>query len=140
MSNTVIAGRYKGRKIEVQDGRAYIRDAYVDFSKKNVLSYRKVDQQSGNAIAGALLAGAEGAIIASNSKTYLVEITWVDNEISLLEVTPNVFTAIVSSTYHSEDKSATFQKKTEKDEAENQLFKFIIGAIWVVVYLIASIE
>lgn len=137
--NVVISGRYKGFEIKKEHGHAYISGVYKDFSKDNVLSYAKVDQRSGSALAGAVIAGTEGAIIASNSKTYLVEIKWKEGDVSLIKVTPDVFEAIVATTYTSKlssDKIATQEKKSEN---ENQIIMFIIAGIWLLFYFIGSI-
>ena len=137
-TNVVISGRYKGFDIKKENGRAYISGVYVDFSKDNVLSYAKVDQRTGNALAGAVIAGAEGAIIASNAKTYLVEIKWKQGDVSLIKVTPDMFEAIVATTYTSKSSSDTIRTQEQKSEYENQIIMIVIGAIWLLLYFIGS--
>lgn len=89
-NNIVLSGKYKGYEIKKENGRAYVSGVYKDFSKDNVLSYEKVDQRSGSGLAGAVIAGTEGAIIASNSKTYLVEIKWKNGGASLIKVVTGI--------------------------------------------------
>ena len=137
-TNIVISGLYEGREIRKENGRAYITGVYKDFSKDNVLSYTKVDQRSGSALAGAVIAGAEGAIIASNSKTYLVEIKWKQGGVSLIKVTPDIFEAIVATTYTSRTSSETIEKQEKKSEGENFIIMLVIAGIWLLVYLIGS--
>lgn len=136
--NIVISGQYKGHEIKTNNGRAYISGVYKDFSGNNVLSYTKVDQRSGSALAGAVIAGAEGAIIASNSKTYLVEIKWRGGGVSLINVTPDVFENIVATTYTSKTSSETIKEQEEKSEYENQIIMIVIAAIWFLFYFIGS--
>lgn len=136
--NVVISGQYKGHPIKRENGRAYIGDLYVDFSKDNVLSYSKVDQRSGSALAGAVIAGAEGAIIASNAKTYLVEVKWKQGGVSLIKVTPDMFEAIVATTYTEKTSSDTIQKQEKESENFALVFSLIVGFVWLVIYLIGS--
>ena len=134
----VIAGKYSGHEVTYQDGHAYIADVYVDFSKDNVLSYCQVDQRSGNALAGAVIAGEVGAIVAGNAKTYLVEITWKDGGTSLLKVTPHIFERIVATTYSDKKLSSDIQENEEKAKNADTIFSIIIGLIWLVFYLVVS--
>lgn len=137
--NVVLSGQYKGYEIKKENGRAYIAGIYKDFSSDNVLSYTKVDQRSGSALAGAVMAGTEGAIIASNSKTYLVEIKWKQGGVSLIKVTPDIFEAIVATTYTSKASSDNIRQQEKKSESENQIIMLVIAGIWLLFYFIGSI-
>ena len=136
--NVVISGQYKGREIKRENGHAYISGVYKDFSKDHVLSYAKVDQRSGSALAGAVIAGAEGAIIASNSKTYLVEVKWKQGGVSLIKVTPDMFEAIVATTYAEKETTENIKKQEKESENFSLIFALVVGFIWFIIYLIGS--
>ncbi len=133
--NVVLSGKYKGQEIKKEKNLAYISGVWKDFSKDNVLSYTNVDQRSGSALTGAVLAGAEGAIIASNSKTYLVEIVWTDGDVSLIKVTPDIFEAIVATTYNSETPPEEVKRIEEESQRSSSVMTFIIASIWILLYL-----
>lgn len=133
--NVVLSGKYKGQEIKKEKNLAYISGVWKDFSKDNVLSYTNVDQRSGSALTGAVLAGTEGAIIASNSKTYLVEIVWTDGDVSLIKVTPDIFEAIVATTYNSETPPEEVKRIGEESQRSSSVMTFIIASIWILLYL-----
>lgn len=137
-TNVVISGQYKGQAIRKENGHAYISGIYKDFSKDNVLSYAKVDQRSGSALAGAVIAGAQGAIIASNSKTYLVEVKWKQGGVSLIKVTPDMFEAIVATTYTAKTSTETIQKQEKETDTFAYILMAVVGFIWLIIYLMGS--
>lgn len=134
--NIVIAGKYQGIRIEERMGRAYLSRENVDFSKENVQSIGKIDQRSGSALAGAVVAGVEGAIIAGNSKTYLVEIQWKDGGASLIKVTPKMFEVIVATSYMESMLPEKNQEEEKMSDGEITCSLFFAAVTWLLVYFL----
>lgn len=136
--DVVVSGRFSGFSVMEAGGYAYIEKVYKDLSMDNVLSCRVVSQQSGNALKGALIAGLEGAVIASNSKSTLVEICWKDGGTSLIRASSDMLEKIIATTYMPR-RSADKIKSDEKESKIGGIVCAIILAIgWLVLYLIGS--
>lgn len=144
--NEIISGKYSGCKIEKDAERnvAFLTPNYTYIAKNNVARIEIINSTNttaGDPLAGAIIGGATGAIIAS-STVYeaLIEITWKDGQTSIAKVNKEIFEALTISirkVYSEEQFERLTQRRIEKEKKDKEddfnttVWMWIIGIGWI---------
>lgn len=135
--NKVISGKYCGEIIIIQNNYAYLSESKQVFSLDTVSECKKVDNKTGNALTGAVLAGAAGAIVASNSMIYVVEVLWKTGEKSLINVVPQVYEKLLASMYNnSVDLKTILENEIKYNQKDSVRSSFLGGIILISIIVI----
>ena len=149
--NEILEGKYKGNKIIKSLTSNYaavkIPGGYIYVASSNCSNIQLLNQGTngsmGSALVGGVVAGPTGAIIgaASNGSNQLIKINWVTGEYSIVEVSNDIYNAILVGMNTNTDKSSLeeLSSKDAKSDQSNTLIAFVIVAIWFIAYLFSSI-
>ncbi len=134
----VISGRFRGQYIVDLNGYAYISPINIWFRSDKVQEIKLIDSRGGSALTGAVLAGTEGAIVASNRKVHVIEVVWKTGEKSLINATPMMYEKILATTYkQSMDDKTLKEKETAKTQSDTNAqigCAVIIFIFWLIGY------
>lgn len=141
-SDVVLSGKYEGSYLFVRDGRAYIRGEQVEMSKKTVKEVAILGTKGGPTGAGALYGGVVGAVVASNMKSDILEVTWKDDEKSVISCSQGLAETILASPYKSSLGNSGVEKAYRAEENARKIDDAIWGIVvigWIIYFGIYSI-
>lgn len=151
--DVIISGKHSGCRIKRDTERniAFTVPHFISLTKNNVDHIDVINSANtpvGNALKGAIVAGAVGALVASSTITeILVEIVWKDGQTSIARVSKEVFEAIIVGIrkVYSEEQLKSLQKqreekhkKEQEDAFNSKVWSWLIAIGWLVLCYIAG--